>query len=289
MQRGAACTTFTPQGAYTGASSALSLNFDSDVNPFTLRPLQQTTGSLYPQIPLTATPADDFFGLSSHTVMGGNYDSHCNGDEHLSWQNHDLIPMATPLDEYPCYEASNFGPANATSTPMKSQVCHDSRFPSLRIDVNLAQQHSPAAPIPYHYQLFALQLRRIPLRNYLFTYGILSSMHGVFNTDDTMNLSWRGCTGSNSMPKLNQSADVNDDSPYPGMKSIRSSPWKKSGSLACFFCRVRKTACGRPMEGSADMMCNVLEDSLCVSTLLSRGADSISVAQGGMHRIGGMM
>ncbi|KAK0239379.1 hypothetical protein EDD85DRAFT_735865, partial [Armillaria nabsnona] len=30
----------------------------------------------------------------------------------------------------------------------------------------------------------------------------------------------------------------------------------KSSNLACFFCRGRKIACGRPMEGSADMTCN---------------------------------
>ncbi|KAG7442437.1 uncharacterized protein BT62DRAFT_905954 [Guyanagaster necrorhizus] len=30
----------------------------------------------------------------------------------------------------------------------------------------------------------------------------------------------------------------------------------KSSNLACFFCRGRKIACGKPIEGSADMTCN---------------------------------
>lgn len=50
-------------------------------------------------------------------------------------------------------------------------------------------------------------------------------------------------------------------------------PLRRRPSLACFFCRERKIACGRPVEGSADPTCKCVVHSMCDATCVD---DSLS-------------
>ncbi|SJL17427.1 uncharacterized protein ARMOST_20977 [Armillaria ostoyae] len=251
MQGVAADATSTHQGAYSVASSPLSMNFDSGTTPFTRRPLQLTTDSqFHPQIPLTAAAAAGFTGLSSHTeyTMGGNYVSHCDNSERGSWQNHNIIPAPTLVHEYPSYGVSSFRLADPTArssqynnSPQQHQL---HTVPNhLHFNYTDAFSEAIASPVP----------------------SFPASMNSFFNTDAQImaESSYPGQIGHMPGP-MEWSPNTNGDSPSPpamnlgrrGSTGSNVGPPNKSSNLACYFCRGRKIACGRPMESSADMTCN---------------------------------
>lgn len=51
---------------------------------------------------------------------------------------------------------------------------------------------------------------------------------------------------------------------------------KKPLSLACFFCRERKIACGRPEEGNMDMACKYVTDRLSIVSDLTKSTLRVS-------------
>ncbi|KAK0211375.1 hypothetical protein DFS33DRAFT_1379345 [Desarmillaria ectypa] len=251
IQGGAAGATSAHQSAYTGASSPFSQNFDSSTTLFTRRPLQQRTDSqFYSHIPLTATAAAGVSGFSSHTEypMGGNYVSLRDDSERGSWQNRNIIPAPTLLDEYTSYGVSStFGladPTGRSSQYINSPQQHQLHTVPNHLHFNYTESFAEAiaSPIP----------------------SFPASTHGFFNTDaqDMAGQSYSGQIERMSGP-MGWSPNTNGDSPSPPVLNLgrrestgsNSGPQNKSSNLACFFCRGRKIACGRPMEGSADMTC----------------------------------
>lgn len=51
--------------------------------------------------------------------------------------------------------------------------------------------------------------------------------------------------------------------------SAKRAALRRRPSLACFFCRERKIACGRPVEGSPDPTCKCVVRSMCDATCVN--------------------
>ncbi|KAF9458893.1 hypothetical protein BDZ94DRAFT_1172682 [Collybia nuda] len=67
--------------------------------------------------------------------------------------------------------------------------------------------------------------------------------------------SWKP-TGSKEYEQVEVSPPTTPTTPTQIDYSAKRNPLRRRPSLACFFCRERKIACGRPAEGSPDPTCN---------------------------------